>query len=95
MRITWLSFVLLIACGGRVATTGEDGGPSASASSAYDDAGGSNDFPICPPDPPAVGSACTIPSDQGCAYVVLSATTTCKAFVCDSSGHWQGAMGGC
>lgn len=93
-----MSLALLVACGGQVATTGDDGGSSPSASPARDAGGGSSDFAICPPDAPIVGSACTRPPDQGCVYmeyVVVSATTKCQAFVCDSSGHWQGAMGGC
>jgi hypothetical protein len=88
---------LLTACGGRVAT-GEDGGPSQIANPLLgDDAGlGGSNFPICPPDPPAVGSACAIPALEGCRYELLSngTTLTCQAFICQK-GMWQSAAGGC
>jgi hypothetical protein len=107
MRVGWLWAVVLLACGGRVDSPGEGGGPVPSATVA-DDAGGDAgngagnggqiDFAICPPDVPAVGAACSSPPDQGCryvTYVVVTGKTTCQAFVCDASGHWQSATGGC
>jgi hypothetical protein len=96
VRVTWIALSLapLIACGGRVAG-GDDGGPLPAASATNGNPS-SSDFPVCPPEAPAVGSSCAIPAEQGCAYVVLpSTTTTCKAFVCDESGHWQSSTSGC
>jgi hypothetical protein len=55
----------------------------------------SNDFPVCPAEPPTVGAACTLPPIPGCAYPVREATSvwTCAGFVCDRTGHWKKAPG--
>jgi len=104
-----LSLLLLVtACGGRLETT--DGGtPESSSSSGSSSGGGSgsggnsgsgggsggtNDFPVCPADPPTVGTSCSpAGSSQGCAYV--GPGTSCQAFVCDASGEWKVAPQGC
>jgi hypothetical protein len=92
-----LALVLLAtACGGRLEAP--DGGTSSSGSSGSSggtSSGGSSgggDFPVCPADPPAVGTSCSPAGSRGgCAYL----NGTCESFVCDGSGHWQSSTEGC
>jgi hypothetical protein len=97
----WVSAVLLLSsgCGGRVdgPTEADGGAPGSSSSHTDDDAGadggaggGSDDFPVCPADPPSVGAGCASP-DQGCSYVTIGGG--CTAFRCD--GTWKSAPEGC
>jgi hypothetical protein len=92
----WVLAAVPIACGGRVATEGSDG-LSPDAGSTRDDASDVDagaDFPVCPAEPPRVGSACTMRPDQGCRYIDKS-TGTCQALACDRAGHWQSVSGAC
>jgi len=99
--------VVLVACGGRIAGGGDGGaGPTGSGSGSSSSSSGapgsgsgggapsSGDasFPVCPPDPPGVGTPCTVGPGQGCAYVD---GTACQSFVCDSNGDWQSTTAGC
>jgi hypothetical protein len=90
--------LLASACGGRLETA--DGGTSSSGSgSGGTSSGGSGggassgtDFPVCPAQPPVVGTSCgAAGSSAGCAYL----SGTCESFVCDASGHWQTSTEGC
>jgi hypothetical protein len=66
-----------------------DGTGDGSSHSASPDA--SPPFGGCPADRPNAGDPC-VQVDQGCAYVMGS---SCAAFVCDGSGHWQSSSVGC
>jgi hypothetical protein len=107
MRGNWLgvSVALLIGCGGRI-DTGDDGGPPPVPGVSSDDADaagrsvsnttpsqGNSGFDICPPDPPEVGTACSV--SYACAYSVPASPSTCQRFTCDPAGHWQGTAGSC
>ena len=87
--------VVLAACGGEVAPTG-DGGPGGSNTEGGPATDSGPVFVICPPDPPAVGTLCVHPGD-GCRYTQGSTTPNCYAAVAcienaDGSGStWQTA----
>ena len=98
----WASAALLVACGGRI-DIGDDGGPPPAPGASSEDAGtasggnpsgqNSSGFDICPPDPPEVGTACSV--SYACAYPITASPSTCQRFTCDAAGHWQGMSGGC
>jgi hypothetical protein len=94
----WFTLIVLVTgCGGRLAVE-TDGGSPADANGAGDDSAATPgiDFAICPPAPPAAGSACTMPPTEGCRYYLrTSATWTCRAVVCTKFGQWEDAPGGC
>jgi hypothetical protein len=92
-------------CGGRLGPgapgggddgTGDDSGTGSAGgddamTNGTGDGRGIGDFPVCPPDAPAVGMVCHMPG-QGCAYVY---GRTCIAFLCNPGGTWAVAQGGC
>jgi hypothetical protein len=87
------------ACGGRILVVAVDGGANDDASASGpggDDASSGQDFGVCPAVPPTVGTSCT-PPGNGCAYFDQNGatTTSCQAFLCDASGHWQASTAGC
>jgi hypothetical protein len=77
-------------CGGRVPGDGGDGGPEADGQAPTAGDEGTVAFPVCPGEAPVIGTTCFMPQ-QGCIYP----GRTCRAFVCDDSGHWQSATEGC
>jgi hypothetical protein len=82
--------LLATACGGRLETT--DGGTSSSGSGSGGTSSVDPDFPVCPSQPPAIGTSCSpAGGSAGCAYL----SGTCESFVCDGSGHWQTSTEGC
>lgn len=90
-------WTLSTACGGQVIypPTDDGGGGSSSGSSSSTAAdsggdGGTDFFPVCPPDPPTPGTTCTTPH-QGCRYVQIGGG--CEAYACD--GTWRNAPEGC
>ncbi len=95
VRVAWIGVVCVVgACGGQIAPN-DDGGasaaPSAEGSAASEETGTAvSAFPVCPPEVPALQSACVPDPSHGCIY-----GPPCQAVVCDSTGHWQNAPGGC
>jgi len=61
------------------------GGPAGSSS-------GTVTVPLCPSEPPTVGTPCTGPGEEGCVYV---GGNGCHAFVCDPSSIWRVSSRGC
>ncbi len=79
------------ACGGQVSGN-PDGGTASSSSSGGSSGGsgggsggGSNPVPLCPVDPPTLGSTCSSPG-QGCAYLIEG---QCEGDRCTSASGWK------
>ncbi len=100
--ITWAVLFVVVGCGGRIWSvdggtgTASGQGAAASGDDSGDDSAAGQDFGVCPPTPPTVGASCA-PPGNGCAYVEQNGAMTqgCQAFLCDATGHWQPASGGC
>jgi len=84
-----VAFAAAAACGGQVSGN-PDGGTASSSSSSGGSSGGSGggsggQVPLCPVDPPAVGSTCASPG-QGCAYLIDG---QCEGYRCTSASGWK------
>jgi hypothetical protein len=97
--LTFVALLVLLsaACGGRIEGGGDDDSGANSGGDSGTGEGGSGgdsmDFPLCPGQPPTMGTACT-PPGQVCVYPAVG-SEPCEALACTDQGSWQPTPSGC
>ncbi len=100
--------LVAVACGGQVSQAGDGGAAASSASSSGASASGGSSgsaaeggpvgsssgvsVPLCPTEPPAPGTTCQAPGQQGCVYETGG---DCASFLCEPDGTWHSTTEGC
>jgi hypothetical protein len=91
-RVAALLALGAMGCSGAVAKSGAqdgDGGTTRDAGSSSRDGGGASWSPVCPVDPPAVGSACSSDAGIQCEYGTLQYNIQCDTVLQCSGGTWS------